>query len=82
MEVFLMTTELEFEGKNVERALLQAAEKLNLSVDQISYEILNHGSAGLFGLMNRKKARIRGSMTNSWNREFMKLWLICRSITG
>jgi spoIIIJ-associated protein len=67
MEVFLMTTELEFEGKNVERALLQAAEKLNLSVDQISYEILNHGSTGLFGLMNRKKARIRVKSTRSFN---------------
>ena len=48
----------EYEGKNVEQALKQAGAELNLAPDQINYEILSHGSSGIFGLVGAKKARI------------------------
>jgi len=50
---------LEFEGKNVEKAVKNACGELNLAPDQISYEILARGSSGIFGLTGAKKARIR-----------------------
>jgi len=50
---------LEFEGKNVEKAVKNACGELNLASDQISYEILARGSSGIFGLTGAKKARIR-----------------------
>jgi spoIIIJ-associated protein len=48
----------EYEGKNVEQALKRAGAELNLAPDQINYEILSHGSSGIFGLVGAKKARI------------------------
>jgi len=48
----------EYEGKNVEHAVKQACVALNLTPDEIKYEILSHGSSGIFGLVGAKKARI------------------------
>ena len=50
---------LEFEGKNVPRAVKIACEKLNITPDEIRYEVLSRGSSGIFGLAGAKKARIR-----------------------
>ena len=49
----------EFEGKNLDKAVKMACEELNLSPDDIQYEVLSHGSSGIFGLAGAKKARIR-----------------------
>ena len=54
-----MTTSLEFEGKNVEKALDQACVELKIPRDRLKYEILSYGSSGIFGLAGTKKARIR-----------------------
>ncbi|MFH1982777.1 MAG: RNA-binding cell elongation regulator Jag/EloR [Pseudomonadota bacterium] len=54
-----MTADVEYEGKNVKDALRRAGEALGLSVDSINYDILSHGSTGIFGLVGVKKARIR-----------------------
>ena len=50
---------LEFEGKNVDKAVKNACDELNLATDEISYEILSRGSSGIFGLAGKKNARIK-----------------------
>jgi spoIIIJ-associated protein len=53
-----MTAEMEFTGRNVKKALEQAAEKLGVPAEDIDYKILSHGSTGIFGLAGVRKARI------------------------
>ena len=48
----------EYEGKNVAKAVKKACEELNLTQDEINYEIRSYGSSGIFGFMGAKKARI------------------------
>jgi len=48
----------EYEGKNVDKAVKKACAELNLTQDEIKYEILSYGSSGIFGLAGVKKARI------------------------
>lgn len=48
----------EYEGKNVDKAIKKACEELNLARDEIHYDILSHGSSGIFGFAGAKKARI------------------------
>ena len=48
----------EYEGKNVDKAVEKACEQLNLTQDEIDYEVLSYGSTGIFGLAGAKKARI------------------------
>jgi spoIIIJ-associated protein len=50
---------LEFSAKNVDKAIESACDELNLSPDEIRYDILSHGSSGIFGLAGVKKAKIR-----------------------
>ena len=52
-------TSLEFEGKNVKKAVKNACDELNITPNEISYEVLSLGSSGIFGLAGAKKARIR-----------------------
>jgi spoIIIJ-associated protein len=48
----------EYEGKNIAKAVKKACEELNLTQDEINYEVLSYGSSGIFGLAGAKKARI------------------------
>ena len=48
----------EYEGKNVDKAVKKACTELNLTPDELNYEILSHGSSGIFGLVRVQKARI------------------------
>jgi spoIIIJ-associated protein len=50
---------LEFSAKNVDKAIEKACEELNITSDQLKYDILSHGSSGIFGLAGIKKAKIR-----------------------
>ena len=50
---------LEFEGKNVDKAVQMACDELNLTTDDIQYKVLSRGSSGIFGLAGAKKARIK-----------------------
>ena len=50
---------LEFLAKNVEKAVGKACDELKLTPDKIKYDILSHGSSGIFGLAGVKKAKIR-----------------------
>ena len=48
-----------FEGASIQQALTNAAEALNVSTDQISYDVISYGSTGVFGLVGNKRAKIR-----------------------
>ncbi|MBR4343650.1 MAG: protein jag [Lachnospiraceae bacterium] len=48
----------EFTGKTVEEALESALSELNVTVDQIEYEVLEKESNGFLGLFNNKPAKI------------------------
>jgi spoIIIJ-associated protein len=50
---------LEFEGKNVDKAIKNACDELNLTADEIRYQVLSRGSSGIFGLAGAKLARIQ-----------------------
>lgn len=54
-----MSPFIEFEAKNVERAITKACEVLKIDRDQLKHEVLSFGSTGIFGLIGIKKARIR-----------------------
>ena len=54
-----MTADLEFEGKNVEKAAKTASEQLNIPIDQLKYDVISYGSTGIFGLVGTRKARIK-----------------------
>jgi len=49
----------EFEGKNTEEAIEKASKELNLPVEELNIDIIEPGSAGIFGLVGGKKAKIR-----------------------
>jgi len=49
----------EFEGKSVSAAVQRACERLKLNKEALHYEVLSHGSSGIFGLVGARNARIR-----------------------
>jgi spoIIIJ-associated protein len=54
-----MAPSLEFEAKNVEKAINAASTQLKKSKENLKYEIISYGSTGIFGLVGIKKAKIR-----------------------
>jgi len=54
-----MSPVLEFESKSVERAIQKAIQKLNIPANKLEYDVISHGSTGIFGLVGSKKAKIR-----------------------
>jgi spoIIIJ-associated protein len=54
-----MTAEQEFRGKTVQQAVQVAAKALGIPDNALKYDILSHGSTGIFGLAGIKKARIK-----------------------
>jgi spoIIIJ-associated protein len=49
----------EFEGKTTEEAIQNAARELNLPVEELSIDVIEPGSAGIFGLVGGRKAKIK-----------------------
>ncbi|MBW1780631.1 MAG: Jag N-terminal domain-containing protein [Deltaproteobacteria bacterium] len=49
----------EFEGKTDEDAILNACSQLNVTREEMDIEIIEPGSAGIFGLVGGRKAKIR-----------------------
>ena len=49
----------EFEGKTTEEAIEKASRKLDVPVEDLNIDVIEPGSAGIFGLVGGKKARIR-----------------------
>ena len=54
-----MKSFLDFEEKNIEKAIQKACADLNITRDKLKYDIISHGSSGIFGLVGTKKALIR-----------------------
>lgn len=50
---------IEQQGKTVDDAIQKALEQLQVNREQVSVEILDEGSRGLFGLMGSKPAKVR-----------------------
>lgn len=55
---------LEFKGKTIDEALIEASIKLGVASNQITYEVISKGSNGLFGLINKKPAVIKVTVKN------------------
>ena len=49
----------EFEGKNTEDAIANACRRLNRAREDLEIEVLEPGSAGIFGLVGGRKAKIK-----------------------
>ncbi|MCP4668825.1 MAG: protein jag [Deltaproteobacteria bacterium] len=49
----------EFEGKSTEEAIENARRELNLGKDEMEIEVIEPGSAGIFGLVGGRKARVK-----------------------
>ena len=54
----------EFEGKNAEAAIDNACKTINVSRDCLEIEIIEPGSAGIFGLVGGRNAKIRVRVLN------------------
>ncbi len=52
----------EFEGKTTEEAIENASRELNLPIEELRVDIIEPGSAGIFGLVGSKKAKIKVSV--------------------
>jgi spoIIIJ-associated protein len=57
--------QFEFEGKTTEEAIENASRELNIPVEDLNVDIIEPGSAGIFGLVGNKKAKIRVNISNS-----------------
>lgn len=55
----------EFEGKTTEDAIQNAARELNLPVEELNIDVIEPGSAGIFGLVGSRKARIKVTLKPS-----------------
>jgi spoIIIJ-associated protein len=51
--------EYEFEGKTTEEALENASRELKLPQEELNFDIIEPGSAGIFGLVGGKRAKIK-----------------------
>lgn len=60
-----MPSYIEFEGKNVEGAVIKACESLNIPREQLKHEVISFGASGIFGLVGFRKARIRVLFPNA-----------------
>jgi len=54
----------EFEGKTTEEAIENACRQLKLTKDEIDIEIIEPGSAGIFGLVGGRKAKVKVTTTD------------------
>lgn len=53
----------EFEGKTTEEAIKNASKKLNIPIEDLDVDIIEPGSAGIFGLVGTKKTKIKVTIT-------------------
>jgi spoIIIJ-associated protein len=53
----------EFEGKTTEEAIENACRQLKLTKEEIDVEIIEPGSAGIFGLVGGRKAKVKVTTT-------------------
>lgn len=58
---------IEVEERTVDEAINKALEQLQVSRDQVSVEILEEGSRGLFGIVGNKPAKVKVSLGQDSN---------------
>jgi spoIIIJ-associated protein len=51
----------EFEGKTTQEAIQKASDYFNVPVEELDIDVIEPGSAGIFGLVGTKKAKIKAS---------------------
>lgn len=56
---------LEFEGKNVDKAVEIACAELKIPKERLKYDIVSYGSSGIFGLVAVKKAKIKVTLNEN-----------------
>ncbi len=54
-----MTQTQEFSGKNIDAAIKNACSKLDLSIEDLKYDVISEGTSGIFGIVGRKSAKIK-----------------------
>ena len=54
-----MTQTQEFSGKDIDIAIKNACSKLDISIDDLKYDVITEGASGIFGIVGRKDARIK-----------------------
>lgn len=54
-----MSDFIEYEAKNVDKALEKASNDLDTDIEKLEYDVISYGSTGIFGLVGAKKAKIR-----------------------
>lgn len=57
---------VESTGKNVEEAIKNALNDLNISRDKVDVEVLEEGNKGLFGILGTKLARVKVTVKNDY----------------
>ncbi len=55
----------EFEGKTTEEAINNAAREMNIPPEELDFEIIEPGSAGIFGLVGTRKTKIKVTIQNN-----------------
>ncbi|NLA74811.1 MAG: KH domain-containing protein [Deltaproteobacteria bacterium] len=55
----------EFEGKTTEEAINNASRELNIPLEDLEFEIIEPGSAGIFGLVGTRKTKIKVTIKES-----------------
>jgi spoIIIJ-associated protein len=53
----------EFEGKTAEEAINNASRELNIPAENLEFDIIEPGSAGIFGLVGTRKTKIKVTIT-------------------
>lgn len=59
-----MSPSLEFEGKDIDQAVKNACDALNIPKEKLKHDVISYGSTGIFGLVGAKKAKIRVEAPN------------------
>ncbi|MCP3872380.1 MAG: KH domain-containing protein [Desulfobacteraceae bacterium] len=54
-----MTQTQEFSGKDIDIAIKNACSKLNLSKNELEYDVISEGASGIFGIVGRRDAKIK-----------------------
>lgn len=57
----------EFEGKTAEEAINNASRELDIPAENLEFEIIEPGSAGIFGLVGTRKTKIRVTVKETEN---------------
>ena len=57
---------IEVTGKNIDDAIAKALQQLNVTKDEIEYEVIDEGSKGLFNFIGSKPAKLIVSLKKNY----------------